>query len=106
MAQLWKSFMEALAPPRREQQSRRGGVALNRTVDGRPLPRAEAEPRGIGARALSGNQEVMRANLNAPPPSITSARATVEVDSSSEEEFQDSNTEAVSMSLAQDYHRY
>ena len=99
--QLWKSFMEALAPPRREQQPRRGGVALNRTVGGRPLPHVEAEPRGIGARALSGNREVMRANLNAPPPSNTSARATAEVDSSSEEEFQDSNTEAVSMSLAQ-----
>ena len=37
----------------------------------------------------------MRANLNAPPPSNTSARATAEVDSSSEEEFQDSNTEPV-----------
>ena len=99
--QLWKSFMEALAPPRREQQPRRGGVALNRTVGGRPLPRIEAEPRGIGAGALLGNREVMRANLNAPPPSNTSARATAEVDSSSEEEFQDSNTEPVSMSLAQ-----
>ena len=41
--QLWKSFLEALAPPRREQQPRRGGVALNRTVGGRPLPRIEAE---------------------------------------------------------------
>ena len=99
--QLWKSFMEALAPPRREQQPRRGGVALNRTVGGHPLPRIEAEPRGRGAGALSGNREVMRANLNAPPPSNTSARATAEVDSSSEEEFQDSNNEPVSMSLAQ-----
>ena len=43
----------------------------------------------------------MRANLNAPPPSNTSARATAEVDSSSEEEFQDSNTEPVPRSLAQ-----
>ena len=99
--QLWKSFLEALAPPRREQQPRRGGVALNRTVGGRPLPRIEAQPMGRGSRALSGNREVMRANLNAPPPSNTSARATAEVDSSSEEEFQDSNTEPVPMSLAQ-----
>ena len=99
--QLWKSFLEALAPPRREQQPRRGGVALNRMVDGRPLPRIEAQPMGRGSGALSGNGEVMRANLNAPPPSNTSARATAEVDSSSEEEFQDSNTEPVPGSLAQ-----
>ena len=99
--QLWKSFLEALAPPRREQQPRRGGVTLNCMVDGRPLPCIEAQPMGRGSGALSGNREVMRANLNAPPPSNTSARATAEVDSSSEEEFQDSNTEPVPGSLAQ-----
>ena len=99
--QLWKSFLEALAPPRWEQQPRRGGVALNRTVGRCPLPHIEAQPMGRGSGALSGNREVMRANLNAPPPSNTSARATAEVDSSSEEEFQDSNTEPVPMSLAQ-----
>ena len=100
--QLWKSFLEALAPPRRDQQPRRGGVTLNRTVGGRPLPHLEAEGQAVGrgSGALSGNREVMRANLNAPPPSIPSARAT-EVDSSSEEEFQDSNTEPVPRSLAQ-----
>ena len=71
-------------------------------VGGHPLPHLEAEGQAVGrgAGALSGNQEVMRANLNAPPPSNTSARAT-EVDSSSEEEFQDSNTEPVPRSLAQ-----
>ena len=100
--QLWKSFLEALAPPRREQQPRRGGVTLNRTVGGHPLPRLEAEGQAVGrgSGALSGNREVMRANLNAPPPRNPSARAT-EVDSSSEEEFQDSNTEPVPRSLAQ-----
>ena len=46
--QLWKSFLEALAPPRREQQPRRGGVTLNRTVGGRPLPRLEAEGQAVG----------------------------------------------------------
>ena len=70
-------------------------------MDGHPLPRIEAQPMGRGSGALSGNREVMRANLNAPPPSNTSARAAAEVDSSSEEEFQDSNTEPVPGSLAQ-----
>ena len=100
--QLWKSFMEALAPPRRDQQPRRGGVALNRTVGGRPLPRREADGQAVGrgSGALPGNREVMRANLNVPQPRIPSARA-AEVDSSSEDEFQDSNTEPTPRSLAQ-----
>ena len=42
----------------------------------------------------------MRANLNEPPPRIPSARV-VEVDSSSDDEFQDSNTEPAPRSLAQ-----
>ena len=42
----------------------------------------------------------MRANLNVPQPRIPSARA-AEVDSSSEDEFQDSNTEPTPRSLAQ-----
>ena len=42
----------------------------------------------------------MRANLNVPQPRIPSARA-AEVDSSSEDEFQDSNTEPAPRSLAQ-----
>ena len=55
---------------------------------------------GRGSGSLSGNREVVRSNLNAPPPGNPSARAT-EGDLSSEEEFQDSNTEPVSRSLAQ-----
>ena len=46
--QLWKSFMEALAPPRQDQQPRRGGVALNRTVGGHPLPQREANSQAVG----------------------------------------------------------
>ena len=42
----------------------------------------------------------MRANLSVPQPSIPSARA-AEVDSSSEDEFQDSNTKLTPRSLAQ-----
>ena len=71
-------------------------------VGGRPLPQREAEGQvvGQGAIALPGNREVTRANLNIPQPSTPSARAT-EVDSSSEDEFQDSNTQPVPRSLAQ-----
>ena len=100
--QLWKSFMEALAPPRRDQQPRRGGVTLNCTVGGRPLPQWEANSQAVGrgSGALSGNREVMRANLNEPQPSLPSARV-VEVDSSSDDEFQDSNTQPVPRSLAE-----
>ena len=61
---------------------------------------ANSQAVGQGSRALSGNREIMRANLNIPPPSIPSARV-AEVDSSSDDEFQDSNTEQPPRSLAQ-----
>ena len=100
--QLWKSFVEALAPPKCDQQQRRGGVALNHTVGERPLPHREANSQAVGqgSRAQSESREVMRANLNAPPQSIPSARV-AEVDSSSNDEFQDSNTEPPPRSLAE-----
>ena len=76
MAHLWKSFVEALAPPRRDQQQRRGGVTLNRMVGEHPLPHREANSQAVGrgSRALPENQEVTRANLNVPPQRIPSAR--------------------------------
>ena len=49
--------MEALAPPRRDQQPRRGGVALNRTVGGHPLPRCEADGQAVGQRFWSSTEE-------------------------------------------------
>ena len=100
--QLWKSFVEALAPPRRDQQPRRGGVTLNCMVGGCPLPHCEANSQvvGRGSGALSRNREVTRANLNVPQPRIPSARA-AEVDLSSDNEFQDSNTEQLPRSLAE-----
>ena len=55
---------------------------------------------GRGSRAPLESQEVMRANLNGPPPRIPSARV-VEVDLSSDDEFQDSNTEPAPRSLAE-----
>ena len=42
MAQLWKSFMEALAPPQQAERPRREGVTLNRTVGERPLSHCES----------------------------------------------------------------
>ena len=94
--------MEALAPPKRDLRQRREGVALNRTVGEHPLSHREANSQAVGrgSRALSGNQEVTRANLNIPPPRIPSARV-AEVDSSSDDEFQDSNTEQPPRSLAE-----
>ena len=46
--QLWKSFMDALAPPRCDQQQRRGGIALNHTVGECPLPHREANSQAVG----------------------------------------------------------
>ena len=55
---------------------------------------------GRGSRALPEYREVTRANLNVPPQRIPSARV-AEVDSSSDDEFQDSNTEQPPRSLAE-----
>ena len=41
MAQLWKSFMDALAPPKQNEWPRREGVTLNCMVGERPLSRHE-----------------------------------------------------------------
>ena len=102
MAHLWKSFVEALAPPRQAERPRRGGVTLNHTVDEHQLPRHEPsnQPADRSSRAALESREVTRANLNRPPQRIPSARV-VEVDSSSDEEFQDSRTEHQSRSLAE-----
>ena len=97
-----EEFSGSLSSTKMRSTAKEGGVALNRMVGGRPLPRHEAEGQAVGrgSGALPGNREVTRANLNVPQPSLPSARAT-EVDSSSEDEFQDSNTEPVPRSLAQ-----
>ena len=102
MAHLWKSFVDALAPPKRDQQQRREGVALNRTVGEHPLSRHEANSQAVGqgSGALPEYHEVTRANLNVPPQRIPSARV-AEVDSSSDDEFQDSKTEQQPRSLAE-----
>ena len=67
-----------------------------------PLPHCEANSQAVGrgSRVLPENREVTRANLNVPPQRIPSARV-AEVDSSSDDEFQDSNTEQPPRSLAQ-----
>ena len=94
--------MDALAPPKHDQRQRREGVALNRTVGERPLSHREANSQAVGrgSGALPEYREVTRANLNVPPPRIPSARV-AEVDSSSDDEFQDSNTEQPPRSLAE-----
>ena len=54
MAHLWKSFVDALAPPRQSEWPRRGGVALNRTVDEHQLPHREPsnQPEDRSSRAV------------------------------------------------------
>ena len=39
MAHLWKSFVDAFAPPKQNEWPRREGVTLNRTVDERQMSR-------------------------------------------------------------------
>ena len=91
MAHLWKSFVDALAPPRQSEWPRRGGVTLNRMVDERRLPRHEPSnrPGDQSSRAVPESREVQRADLNRLLARETGARV-AEVDSSSDEEFQDS----------------
>ena len=91
MAQLWKSFMEALAPPQWAGRPRREGVTLNRMVGECPLSRWElSRPvESQSTRALSEYREVQRVDLNIPLARETSAKVD-EVDSDSDDDFQDS----------------
>ena len=102
MAHLWKSFVDALAPPKRDEWPRREGVTLNRTVGERPLSHREPSSQAVGqsSRAPSEYREVMRADLNIPLSRETSARV-AEVDSGSEDEFQDSKENLPPRSLAE-----
>ena len=104
MAQLWKSFVEAMAPPKQDERPRREGVALNQTVGERPLSRREpsSQARGQSSKAPPRYQEVRRADLNIPPTRETGARV-VEVDLSSEDEFQDSKEDPPPRSLAESF---
>ena len=66
MASLWKSFVEAMAPPKHGKQVQGGGVTLNCMVHGRPL--SHCEPQGShakesGSKAPLEHREV-RADLN------------------------------------------
>ena len=98
-----EELCRSLSPTKARPTAKEGrGVALNHTVGERPLPHHEANSQAVGrgSRALSESREVTRANLNVPPPRIPSARV-AEVDSSSDDEFQDSNTEQLPRSLAE-----
>ena len=95
MAHLWKSFVDAMAPPKQDEQPRREGVALNQTVGERPLSHREPSSQTVGqsSKAPPEYREVKRADLNIPPTRETSARV-AEVNSSSEDEFQDSKEDS------------
>ena len=102
MAHLWKSFVDAMALPKRDEWPRREGVTLNHMVGECPLSHHEPSSQAVGqsSRAPSEYQEVMRADLNIPLSRETSARV-AEVDSGSEDEFQDSKETLPPRSLAE-----
>ena len=103
MAHLWKSFVDALAPPRQIANGQGEGVSLwavrlmsvNCLTD-EPSNR----PEDWSSRAVPEFWEFQRADLNRAPARETSARV-AEVDSSSEDEFQDSKEDPPSRSLAE-----
>ena len=101
MAQLWKSFVDALALPQRAERPRREGVALNHKVSEHPLscrePSSQTGSQSSGARPE--RQEVL-SDLNPNPAREPSARV-AEVDSGSEEEFEDSREALPPRSLAE-----
>ena len=89
MAQLWKSFMEALAPPQHNEQQQGEGVALNRMVGGHPLSRHEqptSHAEGPGSRAPPEYQEVIHSDLNVDPARETQSTR-VEDEQDSDVEF-------------------
>ena len=70
MAQLWKSFVEALAPPQCGEQPKREGVTLNRTVGECPLSHQDQpsnQTEGLSSRAPPEYQEIMHSDLNVAP---------------------------------------
>ena len=98
-----EEFHGGFSPTKARLKAKEGGCRSKPYMVGEhPLSHREANSQAVGrgSGALSGNQEVTRANLNIPPPSIPSARV-AEVNSSSDDEFQDSNTEPAPRSLAQ-----
>ena len=101
MAQLWKSFVDALALPQQAERPRREGVTLNCMVAERPLSRHEpsSQAESQSSRAPPEYREVTRSDLNIAPAKETSAKVG-EVDSDSDVEFQDSREALPTRSLA------
>ena len=103
MAQLWKSFVEALAPPQCGKQQRGEGVALNQMFGECPLshreqPNSHAE--GLSSRAPPEYWEVVQSDLNVAPARVSQGARVGEVDSDSDVEFQDSREVLPTRSLA------
>ena len=103
MAQLWKSFMEALAPPQHGEQQWGEGVTLNRTVSGCPLschdqPTSHAE--GPGSRAPPEYWEVISSDLNVDLARETRSARVEETEQDSDVEPQDTREALPPRSLA------
>ena len=103
MAQLWKSFVEALAPPQHGEQPRREGVALNRMVGERPLPcrdQLSNQAEGLSSRAPPEYREVVQSDLDVALTRESQSARVEEVDLDSDVEFQDSREALPPRSLA------
>ena len=87
MANLWKSFVEAIAPPQCGEQVQGDGVALNCMVGGHPLSHREPTSSHVGSATEC--QEV-RAGLNVNPTREMRNARVEGSDEDSDVEFQDS----------------
>ena len=97
-----EKLCRCFGPTKAKWTAKERGVALNRTVDEHQLPRREPSnwPEDRSSRAVPESREVQRADLNRAPARETGARV-AEVDSSSEDEFQDSKEGPPPRSLAE-----
>ena len=102
MANLWKSFVEAIAPPQLGEQVQGEGVTLNHTVGGHPLSRREPTSSHVGEsgfRAYPECREVCT-DLNMNPIRETCNARVEGSDEDSDVEFQDSREALPPRSLA------
>ena len=92
MASLWKSFVEAMAPPKQGEQVQGEGVTLNCTVGGHPLSHMSHKVAMLGSQApkLLWNTERSEQTLMWIQPEKTEMPGWKGVDGESDVEFQDS----------------
>ena len=103
MAQLWKSFVEALAPPQCGEQQWGEGVTLNCMVVWHPLScreQAISHAEGPGSRAPPEYREVIHSNLNINLARETHSARVEENEQDTDVEFKDTWEASPPRSLA------